>query len=175
MCCQPEEKFYNFIKLMVLFSLISSQTRGEMRMNLYRDIWHDKGWELKKKHKQGRAENTEPPWTVRPVRWTSAIRAELGLATWPHLSPLVLLSGSGGMTLPLPCIPWLAWSLFLFSLVTGLDLLTGNTIPCPYKPSSCVVLRQNIYAERSPNTASGGKSEILHQGSLMAWIDSEPH
>lgn len=136
-----------------------------------------KGLELKKKYKQARAENNEPSWTASPVRWNSGIRAESGLTGSAHLSPRVLLSDSAGMTLPLPCIPCMTWSLVLFSLVTGLDLLNGNTIPCPHKHSSCVVLRQNIHAERSPNTArlSGGKSEILHHGSLMVWIDSEPH
>lgn len=37
--------------------------------------------------------------------------------------------------------------------------------------------RQNIYAERSPNTArlSGSKNKMLHRGCLMVYIDSQPH
>lgn len=78
---------------------------------------------------------------------------------WPFLS----LASLGWPDLCFPSLWSQGWTFLLATLY-------------PHKHSSCIVLRQNIYTERSPNTARlrGGKSEILHQGSLMAWTDSEP-
>lgn len=34
-------------------------------------------------------------------------QGNFGLTSSAHLSPLVLLCDRGGMTLPVPCIPWM--------------------------------------------------------------------
>lgn len=100
-----------------------------------------------------RTDNFSPPQSTGPASWR-----------WWN-DPLCPLCSSDG--------------LIFASLLPGhrVDHLTGNAIPCPHEHSSCIVLRQNIYAERSLNTDrhSGGKNKVLHQGCLMAWIDSEPH
>lgn len=125
-----------------------------MRMNSYRDSLHDNVLQGMRAEKEAQTSHSKEQWAILDCQPCQMDLWDQGKVWTDRFSPPQSPGPDhGGMTLPLPCFPWLAWSLFLFSLVTGLDLLTGNTIPCPHKHSSCVVLRQNILAERSPNTA----------------------